>query len=249
MYIDFGHLVDKELIGPDSNMTLVNDLILSAQSLIERWTGRIFESRRWTSLFNGGTNRLYVQNPILKVLILVVFGRSVKVVPQTDFGGYVRKTPILPVSIVPLHTPSTINTLTGVKDVDLFPSLKPAEATIVNRPQPLFPEDAFFIQFDDDIPRGESIAYSEMDVGFLENGKTPAPIAELISRLVAWQVNDPTGSSAARGGRGLTSESTDGHRYVIDAKIARNTIVGDSELDDILRTYTRDKNHVSVGLA
>lgn len=235
MYIGFTDLVEGGYIPADTDENTVNSLILSAQRLIERWTGRIYEEYSWINYFDGGVSRLYLPNPILTIIKVITSGVSLSI-GETSYPEGDR----LLGNVVPFATHYA-----GGPGILGEPRANVAMA--VNQFNPEHGQDVFFIQFNGMIPRGESVGYAELKLGYLENNNTPEPIKLLIRKLVSVQVKSPEIYAAQKSNRGLVSESTDSHQYSLDASVARNTITGDSELDDIIKTY-RKRIGLSGGL-
>ena len=90
--------------------------------------------------------------------------------------------------------------------------------------------------------------------GYVEAGNlTPEPIKRAAMKLAMcnFPLLSDTEAQSEKGLRGLLlSETTDGHSYELSeevlASLASGAITGDSEIDQILRVYTRSKFRMAV---
>ena len=90
--------------------------------------------------------------------------------------------------------------------------------------------------------------------GYVEAGNlTPEPIKRAAMKLAMcnFPLLSDTEAQSEKGLRGLLlSETTDGHSYELSeevlASLASGAITGDSEIDQILRAYTRSKFRMAI---
>jgi len=112
---------------------------------------------------------------------------------------------------------------------------------IIDNRFPVSSVDCFAVKFKSDISKLSDEILFEGTTGYLDSeDETPAPIKYLTARL-AHHYLDPD-DSGLHIGRGVTMERADDHQIMYDLVSSRDDILGDVELDNIIRQYSRMSN-------
>ena len=94
-------------------------------------------------------------------------------------------------------------------------------------------------------PKGKLNVEVSGKFGYVEeDGSTPLAIKRAAMKLAILSSNEAPDERNLRGL--LLSETTDGHNYELSENAVTSSITGDTEIDQILRKYTRSKFRMAI---
>lgn len=255
MYVDFAWLVDNGYIAPESDPTRINTLIRLTQSWLERLTGRIFEPYEWSYRIDAPTTKIFAPNPIQSVTSLVIYKQNIAILNNGQGYGLPDRDHLAGTDDLYKQRAGLVNypILTDfaspvIEGRSLAVQSSVYGAEIVNKQFPQYPDDCFYLQLNFEPASGESIGYVVATIGYLEFGETPLNIKHAMGELVSWRYKDPAGYRESLSGRGLLSETTDGHTYTLSQASISQSITGNQEIDDIILLYKRKSRSLTAKL-